>query len=74
MAVNPLEGVLHARYMDPIIQRGTNNYGGQDAGSACPPPPTPYSKFEASTTSNTADVSRGTFNYFAPSIYLRGAP
>lgn len=76
--VSPLEGVLHARYMTPILERGTNNYGGQDFGSPCDTIPLPggrpYNKFEAPTTSNTADVSRGTFRYFSNSIYLRGAP
>lgn len=71
--VNPLDGVLHARYQTPRIDRGTNNYGGQDFGSPCPPPLI-IGKSEEPNTSNTADVSRGTFRYFRDPIYLRGAP
>lgn len=67
-----LDWVLHARYMTPSVDRGTNNYGGQDYGSSC----LQDDKKEQPFTSNTADVSRNTFNYFSGNtqVYLEGAP
>ena len=66
-----LDWVLHSRYMTPAINRGTNNYGGQDYGSAC----IQDDKKEVPFTSETADVSRNTFNYFSsnPLVYLDGS-
>ncbi len=56
-----LEWVLHARYMTPSVDRGTNNYGGQDFGSRC----LQDDRKEVPFTSVLADASRNTFNYFS---------
>ena len=69
--VNPLEGVLHARYQGPRIDAGTNNYGDQEFGSPCPPPLI-FGKSENPDTSHVKDVSRGTMRYFDSNIYLGG--
>jgi len=63
-----IEWILHARYMTPSVDRGSNNYGGQDFGSPC----LSDDRKEEPFTSETADVSRNSLNYFAsaPSIYM----
>jgi hypothetical protein len=56
--------------MTPSVNRGTNNYGGQDFGSPC----LDDDKKEQPFTSDAADVSRNTFNYFSSNthVYLDG--
>ncbi len=66
-----LEYVLHGRYLDSPVQRGSSTYGTGGPEGAC------LSQLEAPFTNETIDVSRqkSIFDYFStsPGVYLPGS-